>query len=41
MFDVNEDAEECMECGDVPRNICEDCGCCRSCCTCEGEEEDE
>jgi hypothetical protein len=35
----NEDAEECMECGDVPHRICEECGCCRECCDCEEEEE--
>ncbi len=36
----NEDAEECDLCGEVPRSICEDCGCCLECCEC-GEEEDE
>jgi len=36
----NEDAEECMECGDTPQKICEECGCCRECCDCSEEEED-
>jgi len=40
MFARNEDAEECMSCGEVPRSICEDCGCCQSCCECEEEEDD-
>ncbi len=38
-FVPNEDADECMECGNVPRAICEECGCCRTCCGCEEEEE--
>jgi len=43
MLVENEDAEECIECGEYPRRICQDCGCCRTHCECdeEGEEEED
>ena len=37
----NTDFDECMDCGDVPSRICEECGCCKGCCECEEREEEE
>ncbi len=39
MLVENEDVEECDSCGEIPQLLCEDCGCCKSCCECEDEEE--
>jgi hypothetical protein len=39
-LEVNTEGEECTECGEVPRKICADCGCCAEHCEC-GEEEEE
>ncbi len=33
--------ESCVECDKFSRWLCEECGCCRNCCECEGEEEED
>jgi hypothetical protein len=40
MLELNEDAEECALCGEVPHRLCEECGCCAECCECDEEESD-